>query len=160
MHCQYNLLMPGRCWSSRAAGTTTLRKGDCLPLTILNMLVLTTLTVAQAGGTCIVMDRLDAEGVAEWIRDERVTVWNGPPALLHSLATQRRGRARPISRRSTRCGPAAPTAPRRSGPPFEEKFGLPVLATYGLTEAPTVVAIDPPGGPHVDAAQRPRRCRT
>jgi acyl-CoA synthetase (AMP-forming)/AMP-acid ligase II len=32
---------------------------------------------------------------------------------------------------------------------FEAKFGLPVLATYGLSEAPTVVAIDPVGGPHV-----------
>jgi acyl-CoA synthetase (AMP-forming)/AMP-acid ligase II len=32
---------------------------------------------------------------------------------------------------------------------FEAKFGLPVLATYGLSEAPTVVAIDPRGGPHV-----------
>ena len=32
------------------------------------------------------MDRIDAEGVAEWIRRERVTTWNGPPALLHSLA--------------------------------------------------------------------------
>jgi acyl-CoA synthetase (AMP-forming)/AMP-acid ligase II len=35
---------------------------------------------------------------------------------------------------------------------FETKFGLPVLATYGLTEAPTVVAIDPVGGPHVAGA--------
>jgi acyl-CoA synthetase (AMP-forming)/AMP-acid ligase II len=35
---------------------------------------------------------------------------------------------------------------------FAEKFGLPVLATYGLTEAPTVVAIDPVGGPHVEGA--------
>ena len=51
------------------------------------MAVLTTLLVSQAGGTSIVMDRIDAEGVAEWIRTERVTTWNGPPALLHSLAT-------------------------------------------------------------------------
>ena len=33
---------------------------------------------------------------------------------------------------------------------FEAKFGLPVLATYGLSEAPTVVAIDA-------ARRRPRR---
>ena len=46
----------------------TLRKGDCFPFTILNMAVLTTLLVSQAGGTSIVMDRIDAEGVAEWIR--------------------------------------------------------------------------------------------
>jgi len=32
---------------------------------------------------------------------------------------------------------------------FEAKFGQPVLATYGLSEAPTVVAIDPRDGRHV-----------
>jgi acyl-CoA synthetase (AMP-forming)/AMP-acid ligase II len=35
---------------------------------------------------------------------------------------------------------------------FEAKFGLPVLATYGLTEAPTVVAIDPRDGRHLEGA--------
>jgi acyl-CoA synthetase (AMP-forming)/AMP-acid ligase II len=35
---------------------------------------------------------------------------------------------------------------------FEAKFGLPVLATYGLTEAPTVVSIDPVDGPHIPRA--------
>jgi acyl-CoA synthetase (AMP-forming)/AMP-acid ligase II len=46
-------------------------------------------------------------------------------------------------------GADCPEAIRRA---FEDKFGLPVLATYGLTEAPTVVSIDPPNGPHVTAA--------
>jgi acyl-CoA synthetase (AMP-forming)/AMP-acid ligase II len=31
---------------------------------------------------------------------------------------------------------------------FEEKFGKPVLMTYGLSEAPTVVTIDDPDGRH------------
>jgi long-chain acyl-CoA synthetase len=35
---------------------------------------------------------------------------------------------------------------------FEDRFGLPVLATYGLSEAPTVVAIDPVDGRHVPGA--------
>ena len=32
------------------------------------------------------------------------------------------------------------------------RFGHAVLATYGLTEAPTVGSIDPVGGPHVAGA--------
>ena len=87
VHSQWNLLVPGAVLVESRGYGLDLRKGDCLPLTILNMMVLTTLLVAQAGGTCIVMDRLDAEGVAEWIRTERITTWNGPPALLHGLAT-------------------------------------------------------------------------
>jgi acyl-CoA synthetase (AMP-forming)/AMP-acid ligase II len=97
------------------------------------------------------MDRIDAEGVAEWIRNEQVTVWNGPPALLHSLAHD--DAIAPSDLASLRevwtGGADCPEAIRRA---FEDKFGLPVLATYGLTEAPTVVSIDPPNGPHVDAA--------
>jgi acyl-CoA synthetase (AMP-forming)/AMP-acid ligase II len=79
--------------------------------------------------------------VAEWIRAERVTTWNGPPALLHSLAHDDRiAPADLVSLDEVWTGGAdCPEAIRRA---FEAKFGRPVLATYGLTEAPTVVAID------------------
>src|SRR5437764_9267330 len=50
MHSQYNLLLPGAVTVLARDYNATLRKGDCLPLTILNMMVLTTLLVAQAGG--------------------------------------------------------------------------------------------------------------
>ena len=86
VHSQHNLLLPGAVLVETRGYGPELRKGDCFAFTILNLAVLTTLLVAQAGGTSILMDRIDAEGVAEWIRDERVTTWNGPPALLHSLA--------------------------------------------------------------------------
>lgn len=124
-----------------------LRKGDCFAFTILNLAVLTTLLVSQAGGTSIVMDRIDAQGVAEWIERERITTWNGPPALLHSLAE--RDDITPDSLRSLRevwtGGADCPESIRRA---FETKFGRPVLATYGLSEAPTVVSIDSPDGLH------------
>ena len=86
VHGQRNLLLPGAVTVATRRYGHDLRKGDCLALTILNMMVLTTLLVAQAGGRCVIMDRIDAEGVAEWIRRERVTTFNGPPALLYSLA--------------------------------------------------------------------------
>ena len=147
-HSQHNLLMPGRMLVESRGYDSSLRKGDCFALTILNLQVLTTLLVAQCGGTSIVMDRMDAEGIAEWIRAERVTTWNGPPALLHSLAHNDA-----VSRDDLASldevwtgGADCPEAIRAA---FEHKFGLPVLATYGLTEAPTVVAIDPRDGAHV-----------
>ena len=86
VHSQHNLLLPGAVLVASRGWGPSLRKGDCLPLTILNMLVLTTLLTAQAGGCCIVMDRRDAEGVAEWVGRERIGVWNGAPAQLYDLA--------------------------------------------------------------------------
>ena len=82
VHSQHNLLLPGAVLVETRGYGPDLRKGDCFPFTVLNMAVLTTLLVSQARGTSIVMDRIDAEGVAEWIRAEAVTTWNGPPALL------------------------------------------------------------------------------
>jgi long-chain acyl-CoA synthetase len=116
-----------------------LRKGDCLPLTLLNMQVLTTLLTARAGGCCVLTGRRDVEGVAEWIARERVTVWNGVPAQLHDLA--RCSSPGLSSLAEVWCGGAAlPEELRRA---FEDVHRVPVRATYGLSEAPAVVAIDP-----------------
>lgn len=151
VHSQHNLLVPGAVLVASRGYDATLRKGDCFPFTVLNMAVLTTLLVSQAGGCSIVMDRIDAEGVAKWIRDERVTTWNGPPALLHSLASNDAVAPTDLSTLDEvwTGGADCPEAIRAM---FEAKFGLPVLATYGLSEAPTVVAIDPRGGPHVEGS--------
>lgn len=148
VHSQHNLLTPGAVLVATRGYDETLRKGDCFPFTVLNMAVLTTLLVSQAGGCSIVMDRMDAQGVAEWIRNERVTTWNGPPALLHSLATNDAVAAGDLAS-LTEVWTGGADCPEAIRSMFEAKFGLPVLATYGLSEAPTVVAIDPRDGPHV-----------
>ena len=144
VHSQHNLLLPGDVLVRTRGYDETLRKGDCLPLTILNLMVLTTLLTAQAGGCCVVMDRRDAEGVLDWIRDERVTVWNGVPTQLFDLARKHAHRRDDLATLTEvwSGGGDCSDALRRE---FADAFGLPVRATYGLTEAPTVVAIDPVG---------------
>ncbi len=151
VHSQHSLLAPGTVLVETRGYGPDLRKGDCFPFTILNLAVLTTLLVSQAGGTSIVMDRMDADGVAEWIRTERVTTWNGPPALLHSLATSDSVPAGDLASLDEvwTGGADCPEAIRSA---FEAKFGVPVLATYGLSEAPTVVSIDARHGTHVPGA--------
>ena len=145
VHSQRNLLLPGAVLVETRGYGPDLRKGDCFALTILNMAVLTTLLVAQAGGSSIIMDRIDAEGVAEWIRTERVTTWNGPPALLYSLAHMDQIPASDLASLDEvwTGGADCPEAIRSA---FEAKFGLPVIVSYGLTEAPTVVSIDERSG--------------
>ena len=112
------------------------------------MQVLTTLLTAQAGGCAIVFDRSDAPGVAEWIRTERVNTWNGPPALIHSLAGDDAVAPDDLATLEEvwNGGGDCPEPVRAA---FERKFAKPVLCTYGLSEAPTVVSIDPRDGTHV-----------
>ncbi|MDZ7676262.1 MAG: AMP-binding protein [Acidimicrobiales bacterium] len=151
IHSQRNLLLPGRVLVDTRGWDHTLRKGDSLPLTIVNMQALTSLLTAQAGGTCVIIDTMWADAVSEWIEREAVTVWNGPPALLHSLITSDAVRSTALASLEEvwSGGSALPESLRDR---FHERFGKPLIGTYGLSEAPTVVSIDPPGGAHVEGA--------
>jgi long-chain acyl-CoA synthetase len=151
VHSQHNLLLPGAVLVEERGYDATLRKGDCLPLTILNMMVLTTLLTSQAGGCCVVMDRRDAEGIVEWVRSERITVWNGVPAQLFDLARGGRVDAAGLSS-LTEVWSGGGDCPDSLREEFAEAFGFPLRATYGLTEAPTIVAMDPVGSAWVRGA--------
>ena len=144
VHSQHNLLLPGEVLVASRGYGPDLRKGDSLPLTILNLMALSTVLTAQAGGCAVLMDRRDAVGIAEWIRTESVTTWNAvPPQLrdmLHNSTIQPDDLA---SLTEIWCGGTdLPDALRTD---FEQKFGVPIRLTYGLTEAPTIVSIDSPG---------------
>jgi long-chain acyl-CoA synthetase len=146
-HSQHNLLVPGAVLAASRGWGPALRKGDFLALTILNMQVLTTLTTAQAGGCAVIFDANDPVGIAQWIWDEKVTVWNGPPALIHSLAHDD-GVVRDDLASLQEVWNGGGDCPEPVRAAFEAKFGKPVLMTYGLSEAPTVVSIDDRDGTH------------
>jgi long-chain acyl-CoA synthetase len=141
VHSQRNLLLPGAALVATRGWGPELRKGDSFPLTILNLMVLSTLLTAQAGGCSVVMNRRNVDGVAEWISTRRVTVWNGAPAQLYDLA--RRPDLDLGSLREVWSGGGDTPDPVLQA--FAEVHGLVPRVTYGLTEAPTVVSIDPPG---------------
>lgn len=150
VHCQAGLIMPGAGTVARRGWDPSLRKGDSLPLTILNMHTLTTLLTAQAGGTAVIMERGDVASIIETIRAESVNVWNGVPAQLYTM----------VGDSSIDPGDLATLdevwvggadCPDRLREAFESRFGVKVSRTYGLTEAPALVCIDdiagdrPPG---------------
>jgi acyl-CoA synthetase (AMP-forming)/AMP-acid ligase II len=148
VHSQHNLVLPAAVLVATRGWGPELRKGDSLPLTILNLLVLSTLVTTQAGGCSIVMDQRDPDGVAEWIQRAGVTVWNGAPAQLFDLARRTDLDLNPLAEVWTGGG----DCPEPVRDAFRVTHGLPVTATYGLSEAPTVVAIDPVGDTHRDRA--------
>lgn len=154
VHTHHNLLVPGAVLATLGDYRPDSRRGDCFPLTILNMQVLTTLLLAQVGATGVFMDRIDAEGVAEWIERERVTLFTAPTALIYSLAHDDRIAPRALAtlERVFFGGGACPTPVIEA---FEAKFGVPVRGTYGLTEMPTVVAQESRGERVPGASGRP-----
>lgn len=147
VHCQAGLVMPGAATVARRGWGPELRKGDSLPLTILNMMCLTTLLTAQAGGTAVIMEHADTTSVVGYIRRYGVTVWNGPPAQLHTLTHDKSVSPEDLSSlQEVWVGGGDCPDSLRTG--FEERFGVPVSRTYGLTEAPALVSVDDLDGPH------------
>ncbi|HWE56986.1 MAG TPA: AMP-binding protein [Acidimicrobiales bacterium] len=148
VHGQAGLLLPGRGAVARRGWGPELRKGDSFSLTILNLQILTTLLTAQAGGTAIVMDAPDVTSIVDWIRRERVTVWNGPPAQLWTMVRDESIAPADLSS-LTEVWVGGADCPDRLRQDFESRFGIPVSRTYGLTEAPALVCLDDlvPAGP-------------
>jgi long-chain acyl-CoA synthetase len=141
VHSHGNLLLPGGMLVRARGFGPDLRKGDCAALTILNMQVTSTLLVAQAGGSQIVMDRVDPYGVAAWVRDEAVNSWFGVPTILQGLVSADEVAVEDL-RSLTDTWTGGTYLPESVRVAFEGRFGCRVSATYGLTEAPTVVTIE------------------
>jgi long-chain acyl-CoA synthetase len=141
IHSHENLLLPGEMLVQARRFGPELRKGDCAALTILNMQVTSTLLVAQAGGTQIVMDRVDPLGVASWIRTEAVTSWFGVPTTLRGLADSPEVGVEDLRTLDDiwTGGTFCPESIRQA---FTARFGHPIFATYGLTEVPTIATIE------------------
>jgi acyl-CoA synthetase (AMP-forming)/AMP-acid ligase II len=151
VHSQRNLLLPAASLAASRGYDETLRKGDCLPLTILNLQVLTTLLTSAAGGCCILTDRRDARGVAEWLFREKVNLWNGVPALLYSMTHDAEIDPQLLSSlREVWTGGGA--CPEDLYTAFEARFGVRLRQSYGLTEAPTVVTMEAMDDQHVDGS--------
>jgi acyl-CoA synthetase (AMP-forming)/AMP-acid ligase II len=117
----------------------------CLPLFHVNAEVVGVLS-ALAAGACLIVDRkFRRHGFWELIEERQATWINGVPAIITILgmdppATPLNGRVRFIRSASA---PLAPAALRR----FEESFGIPVVETYGMTEAASMITANPLDGP-------------
>jgi long-chain acyl-CoA synthetase len=151
VHSQHNLLLPGAV--SAATGRYRGRsQGVVLALTILNMQILGPLTAFQDGAPCIAMDRSDPEGLAAWIRDERVQSFCAVPTILYDMLTHPAIGPDDLSSLVLPevGGAVVPEEFRRL---YRERFGKGVSIGYGMTEAPTAVTWSDP-----DAGDLPGLC--
>ena len=132
------------CVAAQHRLTATDRGYCCLPLFHVNAEVVG-LLATLAAGACLVLDRkFSRSGFWELIDAQRVTWINAVPAIIALLAAEppavRPGRVRFVRSASA---PLPPSVLRR----FEETSGLPVIETYGMTEAASMITANPLDGP-------------
>ncbi|MGH3178746.1 MAG: AMP-binding protein, partial [Streptosporangiaceae bacterium] len=124
----------------------------CLPLFHINAEVVG-LLATLAAGACLVVDRkFSRRGFWELIGTRQITWINAVPAIITILAMDPPV-ASPERVRFVRSAsaPLAPSALER----FEESFGIPVVETYGMTEAASMITANPVDARKPGSAGRP-----
>jgi oxalate---CoA ligase len=117
----------------------------CLPLFHVNAEVVG-LLAALAARACLVLDRrFSRRGFWATIDERRITWINAVPAIITVLAMDPPA-VRPASRVRFVRSASAPLPAAVLGR-FEEAFGIPVVETYGMTEAASMITANPLHGP-------------
>jgi acyl-CoA synthetase (AMP-forming)/AMP-acid ligase II len=145
LHSQHNLVLIGAVHGELGDLDATARIGSLLPLTILNVMVLGPIKSCQLGACCVTMDRVDPVGIAEWVRTERINSFGAVPAIIHGLLTHPDVHDDDLVT-LTRPEVGGADCPEEFREMFRQRFGTEVALGYGMTEAPTAVTLERPGG--------------
>ena len=126
----------------------------CLPLFHVNAEVVG-LLATLAAGACLVLDaKFSRRRFWDLIEDRQITWINAVPAIIAVLAMDPPA-APPAGRVRFVRSASAPLPPPVLGR-FEEATGLPVIETYGMTEAASMITANPLDGPRkAGSAGRP-----
>ena len=142
VHSQHNIMAyVNACLNSDEGGQWIpgRRRSLTIPLTILNGMIYGPVVALAGGGSFVSMDRIDAEGVAEWIDAHGVEVLNSTPTTVRDLMY------RPELHRFKLSSLTAVAVGGSPPPPdvltaFRSRFGFEMIVDYGLTESPSSVA--------------------
>jgi long-chain acyl-CoA synthetase len=148
VHSQHNISLPGRYLATTRDFDSTAVAGVCLPLSILNVMAISVLPAIFAQRPCVVLPRPDAVLIAEWVERHGISTMSIPPPTLFDLANRPEV---PSAALRTLQGPRTGGAelPDEVRHSFFERFGHEIVATYGLTEVPTLVSAEPRGASHI-----------
>jgi acyl-CoA synthetase (AMP-forming)/AMP-acid ligase II len=120
-------------------------RGYCsLPLFHVNAEVVGVLATLRAGGYLAVDRKFSRRGFWEMIGEHRITWINAVPAIISILAMDPPA-IRPAGLRFVRS--ASAPLPLAALERFESALGVPVVETYGMTEAASMITANPIDGP-------------
>ena len=143
VHSQHNVLLPPAALAWLEPGP--LVQGTILPLTILNMQVLSTVHSLLTGGALVPIDRIDAVGVSEWVAEFGVQRMYATPPTVYDLLTRPEIDPSAIASLS-HLGVGGAKCPEGMRERYRDRFGRDFVFGYGLTEAPTGVTGPPADG--------------
>lgn len=138
--------------AAAALSDVNLRTGDrvgvVLPMSIHNLMVVGAMATLFAGATCVPAEQMNAAGVAAACRDRQLTMVSAfvPTTIYDLVHDDTIASGSLASVRAAGTGGAGLSGELRRA--FEAKFGVPLVGSYGMTEAPGPVAIERIGIAH------------
>ncbi len=125
--------------------TSNDRGFNSLPLFHINAEVVGLLSTLVAGSTLVLDDRFHRTNFWNLMGERRITWINAVPAIISRLADPRADETIPSRIRFIRS--ASAPLPVATSARFEANTGIPVLETYGMTEAASQITANPLSGP-------------
>jgi acyl-CoA synthetase (AMP-forming)/AMP-acid ligase II len=127
---------------ARGHGLTAADRGfNPLPLFHVNAEVIGLLAPLVSGGTVVLDRRFSRTGFWPLVRERAVTWINAVPAIITILSQEPDGEQPPAGLRFVRSASAPLPAPVLER--FEQRYGVPVVESYGMTEAASQITANP-----------------
>ena len=137
-HIHQQLLYPAAAAIATEGLDASARVGTPLPLSTLNIMLLGPITALACGGAAVLMDRPDAVGFAEDVNRHGVTRALVVPTIVHDLVAEAIDPSKLASLDRLIMGGSGIDRDRALA--AQDALGVPLVASYGLSEAPTGVA--------------------
>ncbi len=138
---QDKLLHTARCVASHLELGPADRGFNPLPLFHINAEVVGLLSALVAGSSLVLDDRFHRSGFWDLMAERSITWINAVPAIISRLGALRPGETVPGGIRFVRS--ASAPLPVVVADRFEEGTGIPVIETYGMTEAASQITAHP-----------------
>lgn len=146
LSCRSMLWVTAACW----APVVGLSESDtilaALPLFHSYALNLCVLSVVATGATIHLMERYSTGEAVALLGTGVFSLFPGVPTMFHYLTESDNQEALPGIRKLRACISAGAILPASLGRAFEDKFAVPLLDGYGITETSTMVTMNPMSG--------------
>lgn len=135
VHSQHNMIVVAAAQAGHGIMQHDARRGSCLPLTITNVMIVGPVAAFLAAKPFFLAPSPKIDPLIDWFHDKRIETIPLVPTMVYDLLQSSRDLPEGL-----RLGSGGAPLPQVMRDAFYARYGYHIATSYGLTEAPTVVA--------------------
>lgn len=135
VHSQHNMVMVPAAQAAHGVMQPAARRGSCLPLTITNVMIVGPVSAYFSCKPFLFAPSPKIEPLVDWFHEKQIESIPVVPTMIYDLLKSDRDLPEKL-----RLGCGGAPLPQIMREAFARRYGYEIMTSYGLTEAPTVVA--------------------